>query len=314
MEKIIVILGPTATGKTALSIELAKRFNGEIVSADSMQIYRGMDIGTSKATDEERNGIKHHLIDVVEPSEEFSLADYLKLSKAAVNNILSKGKIPFLVGGTGLYISSFTDNIKLSDSKTDPEYRSFLMNYAKKNGPLALKSILRSVDPESAEKLYDNDVKRVTRALEVYRYSGKTISDYNKESKMDPEFDFLKIGLCCENREFLYTRINNRVDAMMDQGLLEEAQKLFLLNRSNTAKQSIGYKQLDDYFNGMISLEEAVEMIKRETRRYAKRQITWFKRMPDVIWYDIESNNFEEILNSCIKHMEKFLKVCYNVS
>ncbi len=312
MEKIIVILGPTASGKTALSVALAQRFNGEIISADSMQIYKGMDIGTAKVKEEEKHGIRHHLIDIVEPNIEFSLADYLELADKTVKDILSRGKLPFIVGGTGLYISSFTDNIKLSDLKADPEYRYFLTEYANKNGPYALKSLLRSVDPESADRLYDNDVKRITRALEVFRNSGKTIGEFNRESRQEPRYEFLKIGLCCESRDYLYSRINDRVDSMIEQGLVEEAQNLFQSEMSRTASQAIGYRQLIEYFNGSISLDEAIESIKRESRRYAKRQLTWFKRDSEVIWHNIDTHNFEEILNSCTKHMVKFLKVCYN--
>lgn len=309
MDKIVIIVGPTASGKTALSVELAKLFNGEIISADSMQIYRGMDIGTAKVTEEEKQGVVHHLIDIVDPSEEFSLADYLELAKKTAKDIISRGKIPFIVGGTGLYVSSFTDNIKLSPSKADPEYREFLNEYAKKNGTFALKQLLRPIDPESYEKLYDNDVKRISRALEIYRDSGKTVEEFNRESKQDPEYEFLKFGLCCEDREFLYSRINKRVDIMIEQGLLSEAKKIFESDRSGTARQAIGYRQLDGYFEGSMSLEDAVESIKQESRRYAKRQLTWFKRDKNIIWHNIDIKNSKEILNSCSKHMEKFLKV-----
>lgn len=309
MNKIVVIVGPTASGKTSLSVELAKKFNGEIISADSMQVYRGMDIGTAKVTNEEKQGITHHLIDILDPSEEFSLADYLDHVKKAVNDILSRGKTPFLVGGTGLYVSSFTDNIKLSPSKADPEYRAFLNDFAGKNGTWALKELLRPVDPESYAKLFDNDVKRISRALEIYRDTGKTVEEYNKESRQDPEFEFLKFGLTCANRDFLYERINNRVDIMMEQGLLDEVKRISSLNRSGTACQAIGYRQFDDYFKGNISLEQAIELVKQESRRYAKRQLTWFKRDKDIIWHNIDENNSEEIMNSCSKHMEKFLKV-----
>lgn len=309
MDKVIVIVGPTASGKTALSVELAKRFNGEIVSADSMQIYRGMNIGTAKVTEEEKQGIPHHLIDIADPSDEFSLADYLDLAKKTVKDIIARGKLPFIVGGTGLYVSSFTDNVKLGPTKADPEYRAFLNEFANKNGTWALKELLRSIDSESYSRLYENDVKRISRALEIYRSSGKTIYDFNKESKQEPEFEFLKFGLNCGDRDVLYSRINLRVDMMMEQGLLEEVENIFKSDRSGTARQAIGYRQFDSYFQGSISLEEAVELVKQESRRYAKRQITWFKRDQDIIWHYIDKKNYEEIMNSCVGHMVKFIKV-----
>ncbi len=309
MDKVVVIVGPTASGKTALSVELAKRFNGEIVSADSMQIYRGMDIGTAKVTEEEKQGIVHHLIDIIDPSEEFSLAEYLELAKKTVKDIISRGKTPVIAGGTGLYVTSFTDNVKLSPTKADPEYRAFLTEYAKLNGTRALHELLRPIDNESYLRLFDNDVKRISRALEIYRSSGKTIAEFNKESKQDPEFEFLKFGLNCEDRDFLYSRINRRVDIMLEQGLLDEVKRIFEQDRSGTARQAIGYRQFEDYFEGKITLDQAVEIVKQESRRYAKRQLTWFKRDKDIIWHNIDENNSEEILNSCVKHMEKFLKV-----
>lgn len=309
MDKVLVILGPTATGKSKLSVELAKEFNGEIISADSMQVYRGMDIGTAKVTDAEMHGIPHHMIDIVEPSCEFSLSDFLDIAKRTIRDIISRNKFPIIVGGTGLYISSLTENIKLSPAKADSEYRNFLKYYADANGPGELKALLRSVDPESYNKLNDNDIKRVSRALEIYRSEGKTVEEFNRESKQKPEFYFLKIGLTSLDREYLYSRINRRVDEMMDHGFLQEASDLFRGEISSTASQAIGYRQLYDYLSDKITLEEAVEQIKLESRRYAKRQLTWFKRDKSIIWHNIDTNNFEEILNSCIKHMVKFLKV-----
>ena len=222
MDKVLVILGPTATGKSKLSVEIAKRFNGEIISADSMQIYKGMNIGTAKITDAEMQGIPHHMIDIVEPTCEFSLADFLDISKKTIRDIISRNKLPIVVGGTGLYISSLTENIKLSPAKADSEYRSFLKKYADLYGPGELKALLRSVDIESFEKLNDNDVKRISRALEIYRSEGKTVEEFNKESKQEPEFDFLKIGLTALDRDYLYSRINRRVDEMLRQGFLDE--------------------------------------------------------------------------------------------
>ena len=309
VDKVIVILGPTATGKTSLSVELALRFNGEIVSADSMQIYRGMDLGTAKSYEEEKKAVKHHLIDIVDSSVNFSLADYLDHANQVVRDIISRGKLPIIVGGTGLYISSFTDNLKLSPSGADPEYRIFLKDYYLKYGPKELKALLRSVDSESFIKLYDNDFKRIARALETYRNSGKTIEQHNRESKQEPAFDFIKFGLSAENREFLYSRINNRVDRMMENGFLDEAKMLYGKNISETASQAIGYRQLFDYLNGLVSLEDAVNSIKLESRRYAKRQLSWFRRDKSIIWHNIDTNNSEEILNSCSKHIDIFLKM-----
>jgi tRNA dimethylallyltransferase len=312
LNKVVVVLGPTASGKSALGVELALRFNGEIVSADSMQVYKNMNIGTAKINDQEKKGIRHHLIDIVDPSEDFSLADYLDLANDTVKDIVSRNKLPIIVGGTGLYISSFTDNIKLSPSKADNEYRAFLDDFALKNSPYELKQLLRSVDEQSYFRLNENDIKRISRALEIYRAEGKTVNEFNQISKQKPEYDFIKFGLNAANRDFLYTRINKRVDMMIDQGFLSEAMSLSSCDISSTASQAIGYRQLFEYLNGSLTLYDAVEQIKQESRRYAKRQITWFKRDKSIIWHNIDTNNFEEILNSCSKHMEKFLKVCYN--
>lgn len=312
MNKVVVVLGPTASGKSSLGVELALRFNGEIVSADSMQVYRNMNIGTAKISDCEKKGIKHHLIDIVDPSEEFSLADYLILAKKTVKDIINRNKLPIIVGGTGLYISSFTDNLKLSPSKADNEYRAFLNKFAAKNSSYELKELLRSVDMSSYNKLNENDIKRISRALEIYRSEGKTVDEFNKISKQNPEYDFLKFGLNASNRDYLYSRINQRVDMMMDQGLLNEVISLSSINISSTASQAIGYRQLLEYLNGKITLNDAIENVKQESRRYAKRQITWFKRDKSIIWHNIDTNNFEEILNYCTKDIEKFFKVCYN--
>jgi len=309
MNKIIVILGPTASGKTALSTKLANIFNGEIISADSMQIYRKMNIGTAKVTEEEKNGIKHHLIDIINPSDEFSLAEYIELAQNATEEIIGKGKLPFIVGGTGLYISSFTENINLTTSTVSPEYRDFLNDFAGRHGGNILRKLLKQIDKESFDKLHDADIKRITRALEIYRDSGKTKAENNILSKKTQKYSFCKIGLNYENREKLYQKIDERVDKMMESGLLEEIHSLDINTLSLTASQAIGYKQFFEYLHNERSLEDTIRLIKQESRNYAKRQITWFKREKDVQWYNIDTESSENIYNSCVNYIENFLKI-----
>jgi len=299
MHNVIVIFGPTASGKTRLSIELAKRIGGEIISADSMQIYKFMDIGTAKPTKDEMDGIKHYMIDEVYPDEEFSVAKFKKLALKYIEEIISKGKIPIIVGGTGLYINSLIYNIDFSEVETDWNLRKKLKKEADEKGNAYLHDKLKAIDPEAAEKIHENDVKRIIRAIEVYELTGKTISYLQKISRLKPpEYNYIKFGLTMD-RAKLYDRINKRVDIMMENGLVNEVEKLVELgyDKNAIAMQGLGYKEILAYIRGECSMDEAVEILKRETRRYAKRQITWFKRIEDVNWIDMDRfSNDDEIL------------------
>lgn len=277
---IVVVAGPTASGKTGLAIELAKRFDGEIVSADSMQIYKYMDIGTAKPTPAEREQCVHHLIDFLEPDSEFSVADYTELAHRVIADIYSRGKLPVMCGGTGLYINSVINDVEFGETQSDEELRCELQNIANAEGNEKLIEILREFDPVSAARLHPNNVRRVIRAIEFYRTTGVPISEHQEKTKMiisryDP------VMFCIDHdREILYGRINERVDIMMSEGLCDEVRRLMDMGYSSAlnSMKAIGYKELMDYFNGLCSLEEAVSAIKQNSRRYAKRQLTWFRR------------------------------------
>ena len=285
---VVIISGPTASGKTGLSIEIAKRFNGEIVSADSMQIYKSMDIATAKPTKDETAEIRHHLIDFVEANENFSVAKYKQLALSAIDNILSRGKLPIVCGGTGLYIDTLMNNTVFLDYE-DSGIRERLEKRKESDGIEGLYEELKKVDPDTACRLHLNDSKRIIRALEVYYLTGKTISEQNSLShKEESPYNFLLFVLSAHNREILYKRINDRVDKMLDMGLVEESGSFFASDISKTAKQAIGYKELKPYLDGEISLETAVEKLKMETRRYAKRQLTWFRNKKNVNWLYID--------------------------
>ena len=301
--KIISVVGPTASGKTALSIEIAKKYNGEIISADSMQIYRGMDIATAKPTKEEMQGIVHHLIDNVNPEDEYSVAQYVKDARNAILDIDSRGKTPILVGGTGLYVNSLLDNVQFSDSPIDEELRQKLNSLSTEE----LLPILYDVDRESYEKLsIEKNHKRIVRALEIYYQTGKPKSVVDKEAKSVPSpYEAIKIGLNANDRQFLYDRINTRVDLMFDMGLLDEAKKFLSKNLSSTASKAIGYKEFIPYFNGESSLVECKNLLKMETRRYAKRQITWFKRDKEIHWFSIDLMNKDELINKVFEVIDK---------
>lgn len=283
--KVIVIVGPTASGKTGVSIDLAKKINGEIISADSMQIYKKMNIGTAKVTPEEADGIKHYLVDVLNPDEEFSVAKYKELAEQAIEEILKKGKVPIIVGGTGLYVSVLTNGIELSEEKEDNSIRILLEERVKKEGIDGLYSELQEIDPESALKIDKNNTRRVIRALEIYKLTGKTKTQADKDSIKEPKYDYSIYGILTD-REELYNRINMRVDIMIEQGLIEEVKELReKYNFSKTALQGIGYKEVIEYLDGRVSKKEMIEKIKLESRRYAKRQMTWFKRDKNIKWY-----------------------------
>lgn len=279
MNKVIVVSGPTASGKTALAVELAKLYNGEVVSADSMQIYTDMDIASAKPTPEERQGIPHHLVGFLDPSESFSVADYVRLCGECVSDILSRGKTPIICGGTGLYISSFVDNLTFDDSEQNFKFREEMRKFAEENGNSALLEKLREVDPETATTLHENNVGRIIRALEVFYTTGHTISKAKEMSRKTPSpYEFVMITLDFERREQLHERINRRVDDMVARGLVEEARRCFEQSNRPTAAQAIGCKELYPYFLGERPLEECIEELKLRTRQYAKRQLTWFRR------------------------------------
>lgn len=285
--KIICVLGPTASGKTGLGISLAKLYNGEIVSADSMQIYKGAHIASAAADKEEMCGIKHHLLEFLPFDAPFTVYDYLEKARAVIADINSRGKLPIIVGGTGLYINALLDGIRLSPETAQSELRSELeAEYENKGGEYML-SALSKVDPRQAEKLSPNDKRRIVRALEIYKSTGKTKTELDILSKpATGDYDYIALGITASDRENLYNRINARVDMMMEKGLLEEARKAFMLktDRTNGITQAIGHKEFFPYFEGETTLSEAVENLKRQTRRYAKRQLTWFNKRKDIKW------------------------------
>lgn len=302
---VVVIVGPTAVGKTKLSIDLAKRFNGEIISADSMQIYKYMNIGTAKPTLEEMDGTPHYLIDQIDPKEEFSVAQYKELAQKYIEDILNKGKLPIIVGGTGLYVNSLIYNISFSQTVSDKEYRNELQNIAHTKGNQYLYNMLKEVDEAWACKLHFNDTKRIIRALEVYKCTGKTMSYHNSISRLDTSpYNYIIIGLTTE-RKLLYDRINARVDLMLEKGLVDEVKSLIKngYTRQMTSMQGIGYKEIIDYLEGKYSLEEAIDIIKRESRRYAKRQMTWFKRVEGLKWVDITNVTYSRILDDLVEYI-----------
>ena len=299
-EKVIVICGPTASGKTALSIELAKQINGEIVSADSMQIYKDMDIGTAKPTQEEKQGIKHYLIDFVSPDERYSVADYKQDAKKAIREILKKGKVPIIVGGTGLYVDSLIYEIEYPNIEFDEKYREKLEKEVEENGLEELYEKAKEIDNEAIQKISKNDKKRILRILEIYHATGKNKTEQEKESrKKEIEFDY-KVYALNWDREKLYERINKRVDIMLEQGLIEEVKNVYEeYNKFPTAMQGLGYKEVVEYLENKTTKEEMIEKIKQETRRYAKRQMTWFRKNKQTIWLNAEDeiqNNIKIIL------------------
>ncbi len=285
MDKIpvIAVVGPTASGKTNLAVEIAKRFNGEVISADSMQIYKGMDIATAKPTKEEMQGIRHHLIDYVSPYEKYSVARYIADATKAVEDICNCGKLPVLCGGTGLYAESFLNNIRFAEEPDNALVRSQLTARLEHEGSQKLLDELRQIDPETAEGLHPNNAGRIIRALEVFYLTGETATQHRLRSVAEPSpYETLWIAISFPDREYLYERINQRVDEMLANGLEAEAREFLQNEMADTAAQAIGYKELRGWFEGSISREEAVENLKRETRRYAKRQITWFKRNNNI--------------------------------
>ncbi|MDU4739336.1 tRNA (adenosine(37)-N6)-dimethylallyltransferase MiaA [Clostridium sp.] len=301
-EKVLVIAGPTAVGKTDLSIKLAKELNGEIISTDSMQIYKYMDIGSAKITKEEMCGVPHHMIDVVDPSTPFSVADYKEMAQKCIDDIISRGKLPILTGGTGLYINALTCNMNFTEAENDLKYRSELEELAEKHGNEYIHNMLKDIDPISYKEIHYNNRKRVIRALEVYKLTKKPFSSFNAgEEFYNGSYDVTYYVLNMD-REKLYNRINLRVDMMMDKGLLEECIKLKEMgyNSSVQSMQGIGYKEIFYYLENKISLNEAVEMIKQGSRNYAKRQLTWFRRDPRAIILDKDIFSEDEIFKRIV--------------
>lgn len=298
--KVIVIVGPTASGKTSTSIEIAKELNGEIISADSMQIYKEMNIGTAKPSMEERNGIMHYLMDIVSPDELYNVTMYKKMAEEAIEEILSKGKVPIIVGGTGLYISTLINGIEFSEVKEDTEYRNEMQALAESKGPNYLHDMLREVDPVAADNIDMNNVRRVIRALEIYKLTGKTKTQIDEESRKETKYDYMVYGIETP-RENLYERINLRVDKMLEEGLIEEVKSLLeKYELSKTALQGLGYKEVKAYLEKQITYDEMVEILKMETRRYAKRQLTWFRREEKIKWYSLD-----EITERILKDYKK---------
>ncbi len=282
---LICVVGPTASGKTKLGIDLADKLNGEIVSCDSMQIYKGISIASAAATKEEMRGIPHHLLEFLELGEEFSVADYVNLAKQKITDIYRRNKQPILVGGTGLYVNSLVDGITFAEENEDKEVLSRLKKELEQYGAEHMLSRLAKIDPENAQKLHPNNIRRILRALEVYYTTGKTFTEQNILSRQNgTPFDTVMIGVTYADREKLYDRINLRVDKMLENGLLQEAKTTLDLPSGIGAAQAIGHKELHKYLKGETPFEEAVEILKRETRRYAKRQLTWFRRREDINW------------------------------
>ena len=285
-QKVIVICGPTASGKTALSIELAKKVNGEIVSCDSMQIYKEMDIGTAKPTLEEMQGIKHYMIGIISPNERYSVADYKKDAKKAIREILNKGKVPIVVGGTGLYIDSLIYEIEYQNIEFDREYREHLEKEVKEKGLEELYNVAKEIDPEAIEK--------ISKILEIYHATGENKTEQERKSRQkEVEYDY-KVYALNMDREKLYDRINKRVDKMIEEGLIQEVEKIYKkYNDFPTAMQGLGYKEVVEYLEGKLTKEEMIEKIKQETRRYAKRQLTWFRKNKQTIWLDVGKNTIQ---------------------
>lgn len=307
MEKIpvLAVVGPTASGKTALSVELAKHFGGEIVSADSMQIYKGMDIASAKPTEAEKQGIKHHMMDFLPATSSYSVADYVKAASACIFEIHERNRLPILVGGTGLYVDSLLTNTQFIAADTDYALRQRLEDEFDAHGGEKMLEKLSAFDRETAARLHPNNRKRIIRAFEIYTLTGKTMTEALASSREQPSpFTPVFLGLAYENREILYDRINRRVDKMLQNGLLDEA-RAFFEGTPDTAAQAIGYKELKPYLDGVLPLSQAVENLKRATRNYAKRQITWFKRNPQIHWIYADMCTSEQLLEKAIAIAER---------
>lgn len=309
--RVLAVVGPTASGKTALGVELAKLYGGEIISADSMQIYKGMDIASAKPTPEEMQGIPHHLIDFLDRDVTFSSADYVQLANEKIAEVLSRGKLPIIVGGTGLYVDSLLENTRFAEGGRDEAYRSELSAYARENGCEALHSRLAAADPEAAEAIHPNNLVRVIRALEVCHVTGRRFSELKRESRtVESPYDSLIIGLNYEDRAVLYRRIDQRVLEMVKNGLVKEAEELWKEGGMSTSANAIGFKEFIPYFSGEASLEDAIAKIQQETRRYAKRQLTWFRKNDRIRWIILgEFAKINEILEKCKKCIANYWNI-----
>ena len=309
--KIALVTGPTASGKSALALRLAEHFSGEIISCDSMQLYRGMDIGTAKPDAFEQGRVKHHMIDVLGIDDSFSVVDYVKAAELCISNIYSRGKLPFFCGGTGLYVDSIMNSTEFGDMENLPDYREELKELAAESGSEHLHEMLEKVDPDAASKIDARNVKRVIRALEVYKATGMTITEWQRRSKLlPPKFDSLCMTIEYENREVLYDRINRRVDKMLEMGLLDEVKTLYEKGLFNTvtAGQAIGYKEFLPYLEGTASLDECVERLKAESRHYAKRQMTWFRRNDKIRRIIADGKTEDDIFEEAKALCEEFFK------
>lgn len=304
---ILAVVGPTASGKTALAVELALQYDGEVLSADSMQIYRGMQIATAKPDCLEMKGVRHHMMDFLPPDTAYSVADYVRDARSCIREMADKGILPIIAGGTGLYVDSLIRNIQYAQLPSDPDIRAGLERRAQEEGVPALLEELASADPETAARLHVNDRRRIIRALEVFLASGVTLTEHNRRSRLqESPYRSFVIGLQTRDRALLYDRINARVDRMMDRGLLDEARDFLEQKNSVTAVQAIGYKELAPYFSGLKTLEEAVEDVKRETRRYAKRQLSWFRRNPEIHWFYLDDYaSFDALCSAVCTMIEK---------
>ncbi len=307
-KRLIVLAGPTAAGKTKLSIALARAVGGEIISADSMQVYKYMDIGSAKIRPDEMQGIRHYLVDILEPTQEFNIVLFQKYAKEAIEEIYAKGKIPILVGGTGFYIQSVIYDIDFEETARDSELREELETLAKEKGAGYLHAMLEECDEKAAAQIHENNVKRVIRAIEYYRQTGRKISEHNEEQRQNETAYDLSYFVLTDARERLYENIDRRVDCMLENGLVDEVKKLIQMGCTldNTSMQGLGYKEIFGYLQGEMTLDEAVCMIKRDTRRFAKRQLTWFRREKDAIW--IEKDKFAYDEEKILKFMLEKIK------
>ena len=312
---LLVIAGPTASGKTALAASYARAHGGEVISADSMQIYKGLDIATAKPTEEEMMGVPHHLIGFLDRRQQFSVADYVSLAGERIRDIRSRGKLPILCGGTGLYISSLVENVIFDDTGSDKEIRERLYAEAERDGVHALWLRLSQIDPETAQRVHENNLSRVVRAIEVYELTGEKLSQHKLNSRRVPSpYAVCMIGLTAEDRQFLYDRIDRRVDDMVSRGLVEECRAVWEQGGLATAGQAIGYKELIPFFEEKAGMAECIDRIKLETRHYAKRQLTWFRRVAYISWVKIDKfDNLKKIQENVENIVAKSEIMCYNI-
>ncbi|SDH00603.1 tRNA dimethylallyltransferase [Alteribacillus persepolensis] len=303
-EKLLVVVGPTAVGKSECGVLLAKHFHGEVISGDSMQIYRGLDVGTAKVTKEEQQGITHHLIDKKAPSETYSAAQFKEDAAQLITSIHKKNKLPIVVGGTGFYIRSLTRDLAFHKSPSDPAFRQEMEKAASEKGAHFLHRQLEEVDPKSAQVIHPNNIKKIIRALEIYHVTGQQRKEFSQQTDAQSPYQLVMLGLTMD-RQLLYERINKRVDAMLQDGILEEAKWLYEhYPKDCQAAQAIGYKEFYPYFNGDYSLEQAVQALKKNTRRYAKRQLTWFRNKENVEWFDVTCESAVEKIEEMISCVE----------